>query len=107
MKPSALLIESHGAELIRLLNEAMQLAGRTIGWNDLFLHYRDGEGWRARLDSNEEGTQEWIAAPGPWAGLIVALNDAVEPIRKQIIENDNRREQQQQSKAKARKKPLA
>ncbi|HXG86733.1 MAG TPA: hypothetical protein VNJ02_00240 [Vicinamibacterales bacterium] len=83
-----LLTDDDGVALVRLLNEAMTAARRASGINDLYLHYRDGDGWRVRFNSNPEGAKEWISTTGPWGPLLAALDAEVGPIREQFARND-------------------
>jgi hypothetical protein len=70
------LTEQEGAELVRLLNEVIKISRRTT-IEDLYLHYRDGDGWRVSISNIEEGAKTWISAEGPGAGLLDALRAAV------------------------------
>jgi hypothetical protein len=74
--PRQALAPEDGAELVRLLNEVMKISRRTT-IEDLYLHYRDGDGWRVSMSNVEEGAKTWISAEGPWAGLLDALSAAV------------------------------
>jgi len=71
-----------------VLNDAMTAARRATGINDLYLHYRDGDGWRVRFNSNPVGAKEWISTAGPWEPLLAALDAAVGPVRDQLAKND-------------------
>lgn len=101
MKTSAphVFTTQDGEKLIALLNEVCEIARRSLTI-DLYLHYRDGDGWRARFNSNEEGAKTWISATGPWAGLLDALRAEVKPLRAHLDQNDRR---QQRSNARRKK----
>jgi hypothetical protein len=47
MTEPEVLTEQDGVELVRLPNELTTLTHRTLE-NDLFLHFHDGGGWRAK-----------------------------------------------------------
>ena len=76
------LTPEDGAALDRALNEVADLASKSLIHTDLFLHYRNDKGWRAWFgDSHDqEGAQAWVAEGGPWAGLLDALREQVEPV---------------------------
>jgi len=71
-----------GAPLDRALNEVADLASRSLIHTDLILHYRNDKGWRAWFGGNHdlERAQAWVAEDGPWAGLLDALREQVEPV---------------------------
>jgi hypothetical protein len=76
------LTPEDGAALDRALNEVADLASKSLLHTDLFLHYRNDHGWRAWFGGNHdpEGAQAWVAEDGPWAGLLDALREQVEPV---------------------------
>ena len=76
------LTPEDGAALDRALNEVAELASRSLIHTDLFLHYRNDKGWRAWFWGNQdlERAQAWVAEDGPWAGLLDALGEQVEPV---------------------------
>jgi hypothetical protein len=76
------LTPEDGAALDRALNEVAELASRSLIHTDLFLHYRHDKGWRAWFEGNHdlERAQAWAAEDGPWAGLLDALREQVEPV---------------------------
>ena len=76
------LTPEDGAALDRALNEVAELASRSLIHTDLFLHYRNGKGWRAWFGGNHdlERAQAWVAEDGPRAGLLDALREEVEPV---------------------------
>lgn len=76
------LTPQDGAALDRALNEVADLASKSLIHTDLFLHYRNDRGWRAWFggDHDLECAQAWVAENGPWAGLLDALRDQVEPV---------------------------
>ena len=108
MKKSASgLTKEDGAEFVLLMNEASEISQRTVAFDDLYLHYRVGVGWRARFLTNEAGTKNWISDDGPWTGLVDAVRAQVNPIRRQLEQNDRLAAQRQQrvlSKHRPRKK---
>jgi hypothetical protein len=71
-----------GAALDRALNEVADLASKSLIHTDLFLHYRNDKGWRAWFggDHDLKCAQAWVAEDGPWAGLLDALREQVEPV---------------------------
>ena len=76
------LTPEDGAALDRALNEVADLASKSLIHTDLFLHYRHDKGWRAWFGGNHDlqGAQAWLADDGPWAGLLDALREQVEPV---------------------------
>lgn len=87
------LTPEDGTALDRALNEVADLASRSLIHTDLFLHYRNDKGWRARFEGNQdlERAQAWVAEDGPWAGLLDALREQVEPVA--VIDSRLRRSQ--------------
>jgi len=88
------------AALDRALNEVADLASKSLIHTDLILHYRNDKGWRAWFggDHDLERAQAWVGEDGPWAGLLDALREQVEPVA--VIESRLRR-----AKAKPRRQP--
>jgi hypothetical protein len=88
-----------GAALDRALNEVADLASKSLTHTDLILHYRNDKGWRAWFGGNHdlERAQAWVAEDGPWAGLLDALREEVEPVA--VIDSRLRR-----AKAKPRRR---
>jgi hypothetical protein len=79
MKTSAspVLTEDDGQELVKLLNDVMDVAPRSLINKDLYLHYRAGDGWRVRFTSgDDEGTKD----SQPSASLLDAMRAEVVPI---------------------------
>jgi len=76
------LTPEDAAALERALNEVADLASKSLIHTDLFLHYRNDRGWRAWFwgDHDLESAQAWVAENGPWAGLLDALREQVEPV---------------------------
>ena len=76
------LTPEDGTAFDRALNEVADLASTSLIHTDLFLHYRNDKGWRAWFggDHDLECAQSWVAENGPWAGLLDALREQVEPV---------------------------
>ena len=80
--PIPVLTPEDGAAFDHALNEVADLASRSLIHTDLFLHYRNDKGWRAWFGGNHDldCAQAWVAEDGPWAGLLEALRERVEPV---------------------------
>jgi len=77
-----------------VINEVAEIMKRSLAV-DVYLHYREGRGWRVRLLGHP---QEWISIDGPWTGLLDALRAEAAPLRAQLNQNERlqeRRNQQQ------------
>ena len=82
-----------GTELRRLLNDVAEMADRMVGINDLYLHYRDGSGWRVLFSSNPDGVKQWVNADGPWGGLLDAMRAEIAVVSMQLAANERRKQQ--------------
>jgi hypothetical protein len=101
MKRLPTTTKEDGEELAGLINQVIEISSRTL-IADLYLHYRDGSGWRARIGGSSAA--DWVSADGPWTETVVAaLEDELRPIRAQLAKNDRRAAPPRKSRASRRR----
>ena len=106
LKPLTELSYEDGQELVNALNEISTLLRRTID-GGLYVHYRDGHGWRAEFGTGSIAPTTLDDPKASWHASPVRALRAVAKMLRRHFEQQNKRRTQVEKRGKRLTRPAA